>query len=650
MQPDRHDGHILIVGGGGTGGALAHDLSLRGLRVTLVERGEVTSGTTGRHHGMLHSGGRYAVNDRESAVECIEENMILRRICPGSFELNDGLFVAVEDEDMEYLEPLLEGCEASGIPAQRLTPSEALALEPNLNPALKAAVRVPDGSMDAMRLPLRFFATAQHNGATIRPYTEVRALLLHDHLVSGAVVHDHVTGRDSEIHADVVINAAGPWSEKVAAMAGVDVPIRPSPGVLLALRGRLCNMVINRMHKSGDGDIVVPAARALGRGHELVGGRGSGRSHRPRGSRRADVRRGGEAHPGRPACRAACRLVGCPPARRFARRGRQRTRAVAHLQDVRPQGDRRPRGLRHDHRRKGDDAPRHGGAVRRRHLSQARHRRAVPDPGDGAASPHRLLHRRRTPPRRMRSDDHDPDCLKTGSKRRPSRPVTSASTAESGGDGGGHFDEFDVPIEGCTTLLDALRWIQLNRDPSLSLRHSCLHASCGTCGVRVNGREELACVCSLAEHGDDIRVEPLANLPTLTDVVVDMRPFYDRFPDERPLIRVSEVPAAARPDDDHPFVRLEDCIECAICVSACPVAAPRPASSVRPRWSRRRARSKSRARASARMSSRGSTVRRASGSARRAGRASTAAPRGSSRWARSSTCAACSSSGAMWTR
>ena len=89
---------------------------LRGLRVTLVERGEVTSGTTGRHHGMLHSGGRYAVNDRESAVECIEENMILRRICPGSFELNDGLFVAVEDEDMEYLEPLLEGCEACGHP------------------------------------------------------------------------------------------------------------------------------------------------------------------------------------------------------------------------------------------------------------------------------------------------------------------------------------------------------------------------------------------------------------------------------------------------------------------------------------------------------------------------------------------------------
>jgi glycerol-3-phosphate dehydrogenase len=143
-----------------------------------------------------------------------------------------------------------------------LTPGEALALEPNLNPELRAAVRVPDGSMDAMRLPLRFFATAQHNGATLRPYTEVRSLLVQNHLVTGAVVHDLVAGKDAEIHADVVVNAAGPWSEQVAAMAGVDVPIRPSPGVLLAVRGRLCNMVINRMHKSGDGDIVVPQ-RAL---------------------------------------------------------------------------------------------------------------------------------------------------------------------------------------------------------------------------------------------------------------------------------------------------------------------------------------------------------------------------------------------------
>jgi glycerol-3-phosphate dehydrogenase len=257
-----HDAHVLIVGGGGTGGALAHDLALRGLRVTLVERDELTSGTTGRHHGLLHSGARYAVGDRESAVECIEENVLLRTIAPGSFEENDGLFVAVTEEDMAFFPSFLEGCEASGIPAEVLTPEQALRMEPMLNPQLKAAVRVPDATMDAMRLPLRFFATAKSNGAEVLNHVEVTGLLVHDGLVGGAEVRDHVTGREAEIRADVTINATGPWSEQVANMAGVDVPIRPSPGVLLALRGRLCNMVVNRMHRAGDGDIVLPQ-RAL---------------------------------------------------------------------------------------------------------------------------------------------------------------------------------------------------------------------------------------------------------------------------------------------------------------------------------------------------------------------------------------------------
>ena len=206
------------------------------------------------------------MGDREAGVECIRENTILKRIAPGSFECNDGLFVAVCDEDLEYLEPLVEACAGAGIPAQRLTPVEALRLEPNLNPELKAAVRVPDATVDPMRLVLRFAATARHNGADIRPYMEVTGLLAHDGLVSGAQVHDHVTGKTAEVHADLVVNAAGPWSGKVAAMAGTTVPIAPSPGVLLAVHGRFCNMVINRMHKSGDGDIVVPQ-----RGLSIVG-------------------------------------------------------------------------------------------------------------------------------------------------------------------------------------------------------------------------------------------------------------------------------------------------------------------------------------------------------------------------------------------
>ena len=254
--------HAVIIGGGGTGAAVAHDLTLRGIKVTLVERGELTSGTTGRHHGLLHSGARYAVKDKESAVECIEENTILRRIAPGSFELNDGLFIALTDEEAAYSHDLVEGCHECGIPAKRLTREEVLAREPNVNPAVKLGVQVPDATMDAMRMPLRFFATAKHNGATIKPYTEVVDFVRRGNAVSAIRVRDHASNKEYEIGGDIFINAGGAWSGRIGAMVGVDVPIRPSPGVMLAVYGRLCNMVVNRLHASGDGDIIVPQ-RAL---------------------------------------------------------------------------------------------------------------------------------------------------------------------------------------------------------------------------------------------------------------------------------------------------------------------------------------------------------------------------------------------------
>jgi succinate dehydrogenase / fumarate reductase, iron-sulfur subunit len=141
------------------------------------------------------------------------------------------------------------------------------------------------------------------------------------------------------------------------------------------------------------------------------------------------------------------------------------------------------------------------------------------------------------------------------------------------GDERPHHDTFDVPVGARTTVLEALRWIQRRRDPSLAIRHSCLHASCGTCGVRVNEREVLGCVTAVRDLGGEITVEPIANVPVLADLVVDMVEFYARFPDEHPLMRVSELLQDGEPPVDlgRPFERFEDCIECGLCLSACPV-------------------------------------------------------------------------------
>jgi glycerol-3-phosphate dehydrogenase len=121
--------HVIVVGAGSTGTATAHDLALRGFDVTVIERGEIASGTTGRNHCLLHSGGRYAVTDHEGAVECIDENMVLRKIMPDSLELNDGLFVALDDSDMAFKETFLEGCAQCGIPARDIPVKRALEVD-----------------------------------------------------------------------------------------------------------------------------------------------------------------------------------------------------------------------------------------------------------------------------------------------------------------------------------------------------------------------------------------------------------------------------------------------------------------------------------------------------------------------------------------
>lgn len=70
----------IVIGGGATGAGTARDCAMRGLRTLLIEKFDFTAGATGRNHGLLHSGARYAVTDPESAEECMKENLILRRI------------------------------------------------------------------------------------------------------------------------------------------------------------------------------------------------------------------------------------------------------------------------------------------------------------------------------------------------------------------------------------------------------------------------------------------------------------------------------------------------------------------------------------------------------------------------------------------
>lgn len=251
-------GHVVVIGGGGTGAAIIHDLTLRGFSATLVERGELTSGTTGRHHGQLHSGARYAVGDREIARECMEEVDILRRIAPESLEMNYGLFVALTEEDLRFAPEFLQACRDATIPVREIPLDQAFRMEPNLNRNILKAVQVPDGTIDAWRLPLQFFATARAGGADIRTFTEVVEIERTGGAVTGVRVRGPAAGREERIAADMVVSATGAWAGQVAQRAGIHLPVTPAPGTMVAVKKRLNNMVISHLHPPGDGDIIVP--------------------------------------------------------------------------------------------------------------------------------------------------------------------------------------------------------------------------------------------------------------------------------------------------------------------------------------------------------------------------------------------------------
>ncbi len=256
-----------MIGGGSTGTGIARDLAMRGVEVTLVEKGNLTHGTTGRMHGLLHSGGRYAVADQASAEECIEENYVLRDIASHCVEETGGLFVQRPEDSDEYFREKLEGCRECGIPAEELTAEEAREVEPYLAKDVKRAIWVPDGAIDPFRLCVANAVSAENHGARIETHAEVVDLLGDEDRVTGVTVrhesgpgkreHQKV-GSTEDIHAEYVVNATGAWAGQIGDMAGVDIEVRPSKGVMTIMNCRQVDTVVNRCRPKGDADIVVP--------------------------------------------------------------------------------------------------------------------------------------------------------------------------------------------------------------------------------------------------------------------------------------------------------------------------------------------------------------------------------------------------------
>jgi glycerol-3-phosphate dehydrogenase len=264
---------VLIVGGGVTGAGIARDLALRGVGVMLLEKSDFSAGATGRSHGMLHSGGRYAVKDPESAGECATESTILRRIAGYCIEDTGGLFVGLEDDDPDFPGRFLRGCRTSGVQAKTITPKEALSLEPCLSRKVVSSIEVHDASVDPFALTIGNVEDARDAGADVLNYCVVRNLVLADGNIQEVIFENMRNGSKESVRPEIVVNAAGAWADRIASLAGLRIPMEIDKGTLVVLNGRLVNRLVNRLRVPADGDIIVPnhSASIVGTTSEKVG-------------------------------------------------------------------------------------------------------------------------------------------------------------------------------------------------------------------------------------------------------------------------------------------------------------------------------------------------------------------------------------------
>ena len=250
---------IIVIGGGATGCGVARDLVLRGYQTTLVESGSLGSGTSSRSHGMLQSGARYAVTETSFAAECYRERNIISKIFPEAVELIGGLFISLSNDPEDYPEKFLKCCEIAKIPTKEIKISEVLTMEKELNKNVVRVFHVPD----ALIYPPKLFdllakEIKAYGGKILTNHKVVSIKQTYNVISSIEVSHN---GVKTNIECDGIVNAAGPWSDKVAKLIDQNVELQLTRGCGIFFSGQLVGQAINRCRIPSNNDIMCPTGK-----------------------------------------------------------------------------------------------------------------------------------------------------------------------------------------------------------------------------------------------------------------------------------------------------------------------------------------------------------------------------------------------------
>jgi len=141
------------------------------------------------------------------------------------------------------------------------------------------------------------------------------------------------------------------------------------------------------------------------------------------------------------------------------------------------------------------------------------------------------------------------------------------------------FDDFPVPKEKGMTVLDALIYARDTYDTTLTFRHSCRQAVCGSDALFINGRQRLGCQTQISDLDEPVRVEPLPHQDVVKDLVVDMEHFYDQMHAVEPFFQPDEESPGdleeyrQTPENREKIKMSTRCIWCGACMSSCNIAA-----------------------------------------------------------------------------
>ena len=270
MAPSSYD--AVVIGGGVTGGGVARDLSLRGLSVLLLEKGDYGAGTSGSSSWMIHGGPRYLEFDWDTTrLSCLDAGHIVSIARNLVYRVVFLIPVLPHDKNnIERMETAMEVYDRfqplkHAHPHRRVTAQEALRAEPGLSPDIVGAVTMEEWGVDPHRLVFANVQDAVAHGARALNHTRVTGLIQDGGKVIG-VRYRAPDGTTSEARARVVVNAAGPWSPEVGAMAGLDIRLRPAKGIHIVYPHRISNFSISA--ESIDGRDLLMVAHA---GFTLVG-------------------------------------------------------------------------------------------------------------------------------------------------------------------------------------------------------------------------------------------------------------------------------------------------------------------------------------------------------------------------------------------